>query len=40
MTLIFGISLLEINWIFLLHFAIFFSEISDCEDLLLYKKTF
>ena len=38
MTLIFGISLLEINWIFLLHFAIYFSVTSDGEDLPLYKK--
>ena len=33
MILIFGISLLEINWIFLLHFVT-----SDGEDLPLYKK--
>ena len=39
MTLIFGISLLKINWIFFIYFAIF-SVTSDGEDLPLYKKTF
>ena len=39
MTLIFGISLSEINLIFLQHFAIF-SITSDGEDLPLYKKSF
>ena len=38
MTFIFGISLQEINWIFLLYLLFFFSLTSDGEDLPPNKK--